>query len=358
VVKQSKRKRPATAAQPKLEAAVNAFRAKRPLHEELARQVATILEGVLKERGVEYHSVPYRAKSIDSYAAKAERYDDPSKQIHDMAGVRVILYVESEARKAAELVRELFEIDDSNTVDKTVELGVDQMGYRAVHYVATLTSKRCALPDFAKYSGMVFEVQVLTILQHTWAEIEHDRNYKFGGVLPNEIQRRFALLAGSVELLNREFDRLADDIDKYARAVATKATRGDLDIQIDNISLRGFAIDRFRDAVASHLVTPEFGEDDEHLTMMVHRMHEVGLNTLDELSKIIPADLQDRLINAPQRSSPPDFQALFVTLLLAGVYERYMVRLQGKFRTKIREWWRALGVDVDRMQREGHMLDS
>ena len=49
------------------------------------------------------------------------------------------------------------------------------------------------LPEMKLFSGIPFEIQVRTILQHAWAEFAHDRNYKFRGVLPDVIARRYGV---------------------------------------------------------------------------------------------------------------------------------------------------------------------
>lgn len=50
-----------------------------------------------------------------------------------------------------------------------------------------------------------------TILQHAWAEIEHDIQYKAVSTLPAEIRRRFMTLAGLLEIADREFQALEDE---------------------------------------------------------------------------------------------------------------------------------------------------
>jgi hypothetical protein len=58
-----------------------------------------------------------------------------------------------------------------------------------------------------------FEIQVRSILEHAWAEIEHEIVYKSGIKQPREITRRFASLAGALELLDSEFLALRKEND-------------------------------------------------------------------------------------------------------------------------------------------------
>jgi hypothetical protein len=54
-----------------------------------------------------------------------------------------------------------------------------------------------------------FEIQVRSLLEHAWAEIEHEIVYKSGITQPDAVRRRFAALAGSLELFDSEFEPVA-----------------------------------------------------------------------------------------------------------------------------------------------------
>lgn len=45
-------------------------------------------------------------------------------------------------------------------------MSVDQTGYRSVHFVCDIGSARAALPEFNGLSGLKFEIQIRTVLQH------------------------------------------------------------------------------------------------------------------------------------------------------------------------------------------------
>jgi hypothetical protein len=68
---------------------------------------------------------------------------------------------------------------------------------------------------------LVAEIQVRTILQHAWAEIEHDTRYKAVDVAPTAIARRFVALAGLLEIADREFQALQDSYKPLASSRPT-----------------------------------------------------------------------------------------------------------------------------------------
>jgi len=260
----------------------------------LAKKVETIVRELLEFNKINYHSVSCRAKSVESYRKKAskEKYKVPQSEIMDIAGVRVITYTNYDAKKVSEIIQEAFEIYPEYSVDKAEELGIDRVGYRGIHYIANLGKDRLKLPENQIFKGFVFEIQIRSILQHAWAEFEHDRNYKFAGILPKELGRRLSLLAANLESTDGEFDRLSKDIDKYAGDVLRKAKLGDLSTIINSTSLRAYANKKFKPLLKLG-VEPYSPYDDE----IIEELSLMEINTLEELESITPGDFVKRESN-------------------------------------------------------------
>ena len=191
---------------------------------------------LLDDAGINYLSVTGRAKSVASFAAKADRavdgrplYPDPLRDITDQIGVRVITYVHSDVAAVADLLDDqLAVLDDRDMGQETASEG--RFGYASRHLLVALdpaasaaATSRCAAAR---------QVQIRTVLQHAWAEFEHDIRYK--GTIPEEhvpdLDRRFTLAAGLLELADREFstirDRLQAGAGRPARPRPTTTTRG------------------------------------------------------------------------------------------------------------------------------------
>src|SRR5437868_4428074 len=73
-------------------AAIKSFLERRPDYEKLCAEVAYILNRELNKAGIEFSTITYRAKSLNSFLEKIERksYRDPIAEITDFAGVRVV----------------------------------------------------------------------------------------------------------------------------------------------------------------------------------------------------------------------------------------------------------------------------
>jgi putative GTP pyrophosphokinase len=268
---------------------IEQFQLIRPVYESLGTKIREIINENLRLKELNSYLITDRAKSIGSFEEKIRKkhYGNPLAEITDLCGVRVIAYVEDDVVKICNLVYELFEVDESKSINKNDELGDNKVGYKSVHLICRLKEDRLRLPENLKYHSLSFEIQVRTILQHSWAEIEHDRSYKFAKVLPKELKRRLMLLSGTLELVDREFNQLSREIDEYSSNVKDQAESGELNIPIDSISLKEYLDVKFGELVQTIGMEPTFVNSDEQI---LREMRDFGLYTLQDLEDIIPDD--------------------------------------------------------------------
>lgn len=223
------------------------------LHEDYARSLKAVLENSLQDAKLVAHSITYRAKDPASFEKKAARvssanpsepkYSDPLNQITDQAGVRIITYFLSTVEAVDGIMGEQFKV-----VEKLEKSGAgpDQLGYQSVHYLVQLRSERLALPEYRRFAGLIAEVQVRTILQHAWAEIEHDMQYKAVAALPTKVQRRFAALAGLIEIADREFQAIEEEEASLRQEARKNVDIGNLDdVEVTDDSLKAYLDRRY-----------------------------------------------------------------------------------------------------------------
>lgn len=273
--------------QRKLASAVSWYEKSRGLFEDLARKTASLLEELLAGSGTQPHKVTWRAKEVTSFETKIanSKYERPADQVTDLAGIRVTCLLATDVAAISKLIESSFEIDEANSVDKTSSLGVDRVGYRSVHYVCQFLPSRLELPEYRRFKGLRFEIQVRTILQDAWAEIEHDRNYKFQGVLPDPVKRRFAVLAGVLELADREFESIVEEIESYATDIALQTEKGDLSAPVNTTSLTQYLMGRLDGQVAGGLRASFGGKDGA--TEVISELNKFGCETLNDVKPLV-----------------------------------------------------------------------
>lgn len=272
------------------------YQDKRPVYKQLSKKVETILSEIISIKEIHVHAISSRTKTIDSFEKKIEglKYNDPINQITDFSGIRIITYVESDLQLICELIRTNFIIDPKNSEDKTSLLGIDKVGYRSIHFICQMPYDRIKLEEYKKFNGLFFEIQVRTLLQHSWAEIEHDKDYKFSGVLPDNLKRRFKILAGLLELADREFNNLAFEIENHRDSIISDTKKGNLEIKIDGTSVKLFFKVKFENLLKKGLKPTFFNDNYEKI--IFDELSLFGIETLDDLNKIIPNDFSEKII--------------------------------------------------------------
>jgi putative GTP pyrophosphokinase len=87
------------------------------------------------------------------------------------------------------LIERFFNIDNNKTVRPSDRLGENQVGYRSINYIAKLNEDIIAKnPQYEKFKDLYFEIQVKTLLDFAWQEIEHDRAYKTSTQFPKKVR--------------------------------------------------------------------------------------------------------------------------------------------------------------------------
>ncbi len=213
------------------------------LYSDFTEKIEKLIRDLIKEKGIKIHSIPSRLKKSESLKKKLDRADgnySKLSDVTDISGIRVITYFADDVDAVAEVIEEEFVIDRENSVDKRALLDPDRFGYISLHYVAKLSNSRLQLTEYRRFSQCKVEIQVRSILQHTWAEIEHDLGYKNKESVPKDIRRRFSRLAGLLEIADSEFIEIRDNLQEYEKAVPDSIIENPASVLIDQASLQAF----------------------------------------------------------------------------------------------------------------------
>ncbi len=210
-------------------------------YKELEPLVIYALTDELKNAGIGTMQIAHRIKTRDSFAEKLLRKPDKYASIYDMTdilGIRIICYFSDQVDEIAAILRRIFVVDDKDSVDKRKNLDPATFGYLSLHYICSLPQKE----DHSKgLSEIRFEIQVRTVLQHTWAEIEHDLGYKTDFGIPKAIRRNFARVAGLLEIADEAFLQIRNTIVNYEKDVRDRIINDNVDdMPLDLVSLKAY----------------------------------------------------------------------------------------------------------------------
>ena len=218
---------------PHCEAILQEYQDNLPRFREIELDIKAKLNKTLSEAGLVVAAVESRVKSYDSLAGKLElkgqKYNS-LLDITDILGVRIITFYLDDVDIVASAIERLFTVDWENSVDKRKIHEIDSFGYLSLHYI-------CSVPGFPYR----FEIQMRTLLQHAWANMDHDTGYKSGVEIPKRYLRDMSRLAGMLELIDDEFSKIRNELADYRRKVQALVRSGNLDeVNIDGDSFRSY----------------------------------------------------------------------------------------------------------------------
>lgn len=308
------------------QAAVIAYLRNYAFYKDFAIVMKRIIEDSIVREGIKVHSVEARAKDPVSFGRKAAlpsamdpekpKYPEPLSEITDLVGVRIITYFPSTLNDIGTIIgREFVVLEHS---DKSADLiAQERFGYQSLHYLVRLQPRRADLPEYRPFANVVTEIQIRTILQHAWAEIEHDIQYKSVSLIPNEIRRRFAALAGTLELLDHEFQSIHNEDIRLGAESRTRAPCGEFrDMEIRPETLKSFL--DFR-------LGPDVRIVDQSYEWEAQRLRDMGFSTLGQVYDCIEGYSDERLSQIIRGTREMQIMR-FDYMLLAGMGENYPTR--------------------------------
>lgn len=247
---------------------------------------ADLVTDILDDAGINYLTVSGRAKSVASFAAKAARmaggqlvYTDPAREITDQIGLRVITYVDADVQNVVDLLADQVTVDDDR--DWGRETAADgRFGYASRHLLISIDPDSDIVAPDSPLRGRQAQVQIRTVLQHAWAEFEHDIRYK--GAIPaehvSEFDRRFTLAAGLLELADREFSTIRDKLREGIADAEPDDEPFEDDPRISPRELAAFLAGQYADAGWSRT---------DHYGWIADLVLELGITSLLELGEVL-----------------------------------------------------------------------
>ena len=186
-----------------------------------------------------------RVKETDSAVGKVARkgYQDPLRQMTDLVGVRFVVLLSPQLYAIGDLIEKTPEwhCTKDRDPDEESQLQAEKFGYQSLHYIVR-SAREMDVGGVVIPKELPCEVQVRTLLQHTYAEVVHDSIYKAVGKVPPKanrfVARSMALIETSDHLFvetmrlleeeNRDRNQLLSELsDLYASRIGAVETGPD-----------------------------------------------------------------------------------------------------------------------------------
>ena len=211
----------------------NAFRLEYNKHAKVRRLVVGDLKKRVEKILVNLHSSPTvseRIKSFDSYYKKYLRFKGQGKtpQIMDIIGLRIISPFHEDIKKIEKLIDGHFEIVENEVKSHD---SFSEFAYESIHLLIKIPQDIIA--KRGNPGAEIAEIQIRTILQDAWAEVEHQLAYKANTSSFDEPMRhKLAAVNASLYLADIVFQelrshqrRLTGELNKRRESIHLKIER-------------------------------------------------------------------------------------------------------------------------------------
>lgn len=271
------------------------------IYESCLSKTEGLIRELISQHGINYHKIEARIKDPIRLNEKIYRKEEKYKsllEITDLVGIRIITYFEDEVDKIASIIEAEFQIDKENSIDKR-KIEADRFGYKSLHFVAELSKQRKGLTEYKRFRDIKIEIQIRSILQHAWAEIEHDIGYKGELAIPDAFKRNFYRVAALLETADSEFVKIKDGLKQYEATIDDVIKKHPKDVEINAASLKSFILTNSTYLALEKALSKfiKFMDSIEHKYMErnTEALYYVKITTIEQLEKALKVN-HDRII--------------------------------------------------------------
>lgn len=171
-----------------------------------------------------------RIKSFSSYYKKIlrlrnDQLSDDNKNfvtLTDMMGIRVICAFLEDLAEVQKQICQSFEVKEIEK--KGAEQSFREFGYESIHILVKIPEDcRPGIKEPALPEDVVCEIQIRTILQDAWAEVEHELIYKSEfNPFDKPLRRKLASINASLTLADMIFQEIRDYQNKLQYEIGTR----------------------------------------------------------------------------------------------------------------------------------------
>ncbi len=195
------------------------YESKIGLYRSFALSTQHLLEKLLKRNGFTKYIVTSRGKDRSSLKNKIINNHPFGSirrisEIDDLAGCRIISYLEADIDRIISLLQSNFKISKQKSK-------YSKDGYKGIRLVISLSEDRLKLDEYAIFKDLKCEIQLTTILYHAWSELEHDVIYKpekelikFDKPAFDSLKARFSQIMEHIVEAQRGLDFIFEEVNK------------------------------------------------------------------------------------------------------------------------------------------------
>lgn len=235
----------------------------------VANELANSIRKILEKEKIR-HSLKYRVKKFKSYYNKLldryQKYENTDKipEITDIFGFRIVCPFLEELDRVEIALKSSFVITEVER--KGDDHSFKEFGYQSIHLLIEIPQE--LLDKYTDIGIKVIEIQIRTILQDAWSEVEHELVYKADfNPYDKFLRRKLAALNANLTLSDIIFQEIRD----YQRKLHVE------------LKQRRKTFTEIIDADLPYSVTQDKTEENNDNEIMEDELYNIATVSIDEL---------------------------------------------------------------------------
>ncbi|MBF0180821.1 MAG: hypothetical protein HQM03_12435 [Magnetococcales bacterium] len=190
---------------------LNQYDQQKKHYSDFLERTLTLIKEFIAPDGPKIHSIVGRIKEKESLAEKLDHPPETYQNladVPDIAGIRIITFFEEEVQVVTEIIRREFNVFPSREQPKYLLTDPNRFGYASANWQLGLLDNRLELIEYRRFRGFLVELQVRSVLQHAWLEINKSLGFQTREHCPPQKQREYGRIAALFELADLELNKI------------------------------------------------------------------------------------------------------------------------------------------------------
>ncbi|MGN7613599.1 hypothetical protein ACQZV8_16110 [Magnetococcales bacterium HHB-1] len=335
---------------------LESFSEKRELYQDFMNRQIALLKEFTKENGPALFSITGEVMEADKLR---KLLMDPKnkyktlEEIDHLIKLRIILFFERGVDKIDYLIHREFKIIHSRIEDRGDHMDPDRYGYRDRSYTIELLDNRLELIEYKRFKGCKAKIQVGSLLQFVWSEIQNELGYTSKDVFPKERRREYARVAGLLEMADLEFNEIYNFIKPHKQEEMQQTLPLTQDTLINYI--RTNSVVTKQDKAISDTYEKTIVEDKFYAINIYKALKSLGFEDINTLEKSLQHDQRTLLLSAHYLLREPikgyDFLWQGISILVSA----YAYAIENKKSPKLLDELNRIAIGGNRDKSKKHI---
>ena len=177
------------------------------LYREFSDRMQNLVQNLIERDDIEIYKIEAKIKTPEELLKGMSGGKSPStfSSISDFVTVRALLRFPEDVGKVELIISEEFTVDPDRSTPASKLDDPFRFGYPAASYTLSLSEKRYMLREWRKYKGLLFQLDIRTMLQEVWAAVLPKVNVNVDSGTKKKMERKLIRIASLLEEADEGF---------------------------------------------------------------------------------------------------------------------------------------------------------